>query len=86
METKITINEAKKDKDYFPSLFANKDNTIIIFADARTSDKTFSGIVIHTTQQTKMGTLGVYSTGWTYQQFQRLPKGSSVTLEILQEN
>lgn len=32
METKITINEPQKERDYFPSLFTNKDNTIIIFA------------------------------------------------------
>lgn len=86
METKLIIDEVKKDRDYFPSLFTNKDTSIVILADGRTSDKTFSGMVIHTVSETKKGTLGVYSTGWTYVQFTRLTKGTKVTLNIIQED
>jgi hypothetical protein len=86
METKLVIDELKKERDYFPSVFANKDHTIVILADGRTSDKTFSGMVIHTTQETKKGTLGVYSAGWTYQQFSRLVKGTKLTLNMVQED
>lgn len=86
METTIQIETPKKDKDYFPSLFANKDQTIIVFADSRTSEKTFSGIVVHSSNQGKNAALGTHSTGWTYLQFTRLPKGSKLTLTILQED
>lgn len=86
METKLIIDEVKKERDYFPSLFANKDYSIVILADGRTSDKTFSGMVIHTVNETKKGTLGVYSTGWTYQQFSRLTKGTKISLNMVQED
>lgn len=86
METTLIIDEATKEKDYFPSLFTNKDKSIIILADGRVTDKTFSGMVIHTTNQTSKGTLAVYSTGWTYAQFTRLTKGSKITLTINQHD
>lgn len=86
METSIQIETPKKERDYFPSTFTNKDNTIIILADSRTSDKTFSGMIIHSSNQGKNAVLGTYSTGWTYAQFSRLPKGSKVTLNITQED
>lgn len=85
METKIQIHTETEQKDFFPALFANKDNSIIIFADAKTSDKTFSGLIIHSTNAGKNGTLGMYSTGWTYAQFTRLPKGSVIKLTITQK-
>ena len=44
METNLKISEPEKNKDYFPCLFTNKNNTIVILAEERTSDKTFSGI------------------------------------------
>ncbi len=86
METQLIIDEVKKERDYFPCLFSNKDNSIIILADSKTGDKTFSGMVIHTNNETKKGTLSVYSTGWTYTQFTRLPKGTKITLNITQED
>lgn len=85
MNTRVEIIEPIKDRDYFPSIFANKDNTIIILADKRITDKTFSGMVIHSENMTKNATLGLYSTGWTYAQFTRLKKGSSVKINITQE-
>ena len=86
METNLTIENPKKERDYFPSVFSNKDNTIIILADERTSDKTFSGMIIHSSGSSKKTVLGNYSTGWTYAQFTRLPKGSNLKLGITQEN
>ncbi len=86
METKVTIESPKKDRDYFPSTFTNKDETIVVLADGRTSDRTFSGMIIHSTNQTKNGALGTYSSGWTYAQFSRLPKGSKISLTIVQED
>lgn len=86
MKTEITINEKEINKDYFPSLFSNKDKTIIILADARTAKTTFSGMVIHSINETKKGIFGTYSTGWTYQQFTRLAKGSEIILKINQED
>lgn len=86
METQVKIENAKKDKDYFPSIFANKDGSIVILADGRTSDRTFSGMIIHSSSGAKNATIGVYSTGWTYAQFNRLPKGSNVVLTIKQED
>ncbi len=86
MNTEAVIDECKETKDYFPALFVNKDNSIIILADERTSDKTFSGMIIHSTNHAKMCHLGSYSTGWTYQQFRRLPKHSKVTIDIEQND
>jgi hypothetical protein len=86
METKISIEEPSKERDYFPCVFANKDKTIVILAEGRTSDKTFSGMIIHSSNLGKNSSLGVYSTGWTYAQFSRLPKGSKLSLNITQED
>jgi hypothetical protein len=87
METAIKINEANQVKDYFPSIFVNKDNTIVILADEKTSEKTFSGMIIHITgDKGKSMNLGLYSTGWTYTQFQRLPKYSEINLTIKQND
>lgn len=86
MKTEIVIKEEKKERDYFPSLFRNKDNSVIILADGRVSAKTFSGMVIHCTNDAKKMTLGTYSTGWTYEQFTRLPKGSEITMNLIQED
>ena len=85
MESKLILNEVLKERDYFPSLFVNKDKTIIILASERTGDKTFAGSVIHSNNESKKGVLGIYSTGWTYEQFERLTKGSKVTIELIQE-
>ena len=85
METNISIEEPAKVRDYFPSLFANKDQSIIILADDRTATKTFSGMIIHVSgTNNKKAVLGTYSTGWTYLQFTRLPKGSLVELGMEQ--
>ena len=87
METRVEIKEKKTVDDYFPCLFANGSKTVIILADSRTSEKTFSGMVIHTEKtSSKTSPLGIYSTGWTYDQYKRLPKGSELTLHITQEN
>ena len=87
METKIEIKEANTTKDYFPALFANKDKSIIILADDRTSDRTFSGMIIHITgDKGKTAQLGCYSSGWTYVQFTRLAKNSFVNLTITQND
>lgn len=86
METKAIIEECKEQKDFFPALFANKDNSIIILAEERTSDKTFSGMIIHSENNGKTFHLGAYNTGWTYQQFRRLPKYSKVNIEITQND
>lgn len=86
METTIQIESPKKERDFFPSLFTNKDNSIIILAESRTSDKTFSGMIVHSSNQTKSAVLGTYSTGWTYAQFSRMVKGTKITLNITQED
>lgn len=87
MNTLIEIKEKKRVDDYFPSIFTNSSNSVVILADGRTSDKTFSGMVVHAGKDAaKKYALGIYSTGWTYEQFKRLPKGSEVTLVITQEN
>lgn len=87
METTIEIKETGQVKDFFPCLFANKDRSIIILADERTSDKTFSGMIIHVTgEKGKAAALGKYESGWTYAQFSRLPKYSSITLTIKQND
>ena len=87
METIVEIKEKKNVDDYFPCVFTNSSKNIIILADARTSEKTFSGMIIHAGKDTaKKTALGTYSTGWTYEQFKRLPKGTELTLMITQEN
>lgn len=86
MESKIIIEEAKVEQDYFPSLFANKDKSIVILATSRTGDKTFEGVIIHSANKTNKGTLGLLSSTWSYEQFKRLPKGSKIMLELIQEN
>jgi hypothetical protein len=86
METAILIESPIRERDYFPSIFTNKDNTIVILADSRTSDKTFSGMIVHSANQSKNAVLGTYSTGWTYSQFNRIPKGSKISLSINQED
>jgi hypothetical protein len=86
METTIQIETPKKERDFFPSLFSNKDNSIIILADSRTSDKTFSGMIVHSSNQTKTAILSTYSTGWTYAQFSRMAKGTKISLNITQED
>lgn len=87
MQTIIEIKERKVVDDYFPCLFANSGKTVVILADSRTSEKTFSGMVIYADKQAaKKNVLGTYSSGWTYEQFKRLPKGSEITLCITQDN
>lgn len=87
METTIEIKKRKVVDDYFPCLFANGSESVVILADGRTSEKTFSGMVIHSDKSAaKKSALGTYSTGWTYEQFKRLPKGSEVTILITQDN
>jgi hypothetical protein len=87
MEVIIEIKEKKVRDDYFPCLFANNNKSVVILADGRTSEKTFSGMVIYAAgDDRKRTTLGTYSTGWAYSQFTRLPKGSEITLCITQEN
>lgn len=85
MKTEIKINESNVIKDYFPSLFTNKDNTIVILADDRQSDKTFSGMIIHSGNNPK-ATVGMYSTGWTYSQFKRISKGSKLDITLTQDD
>lgn len=85
MKTQIQITEPKKERDYFPCLFANSNQTIVILADGRTSDRTFSGMVI-SSDQDKKNVVGTYGTNWTYQQFSRLPKGTNVIIGITQED
>ena len=87
MEILIEIKEKKVKDDYFPCLFANNDRSIVILADERTSEKTFSGMVIYTGKEfKKKASIGQYSTGWTYEQFKRLPKGTEITLYLTQDN
>jgi len=84
MKTQLTINEPQKVSDYFPCLFTNANQTIVILADGRTGDRTFSGMIISSNNNDKKTLVGTYSTGWTYQQFSRLPKGSNVIIGITQ--
>jgi hypothetical protein len=87
METIIKIKKTNDVKDFFPALFSNKDNTIVILADERTSEKTFSGMIVHIEgDKGKSVNLGVYSTSWTYTQFSRLPKYSEINLTIVQND
>ena len=86
MESKIVIEEGKVIQDYFPSLFVNKDKSIVILATARTGEKTFEGVIIHSNNNNSKAILGMLSSTWTYEQFKRLPKGSKIMLEIIQEN
>ena len=87
METIIKIKKTNEVKDFFPAVFSNKDNTIIILADERTSDKTFSGMIVYIEgDKGKSIGLGTYSTSWTYTQFSRLPKHSEINLNIVQND
>lgn len=86
MKTSIQIDTQKKEKDYFPSLFSNKDNSVVILAESRTSDKSFSGMIIHSSNNIPKNIVGTYSTGWTYSQFTRLAKGTKITLNFEQED
>lgn len=87
MDTKIEIKEASVNNDYFPAIFTNKDKSIVILADTRTSKATFSGMIIHVTgDKGKQTVLGTYSSSWTYAQFRRLEKNSSITLTITQND
>lgn len=84
MDSKIKIEEPTQENDYFPSLFTNKDNTVIILADGRTGDKSFSGMIIHSENKTDKTLIGKYSTGWTYAQFRRFKKRTSIDLNLIQ--
>lgn len=87
MQTKLKIQKASEVKDFFPAVFANKDSSIIILADQRTSDKTFSGMIVHIDGDKGKGiSTGAYSTSWTYIQFSRLPKHSEVNLTFIQND
>ena len=86
MKVTADIEECKKVNDYFPSIFTNKDNTIVILADARTSQNTFSGMILSSHNNSKGCTVGTYGTSWTYTQFHRLPKNSIIKLEIEQND
>lgn len=86
MKSEVIIEELKTDKDYFPALFANKDRSIIILANERVSEKTFAGVIISiNNDKGSKVKLGTYSNGWTYVQFQRLPKGSVINLKLIQD-
>lgn len=84
MKTDIKITEPDKVDDYFPCLFANKDNSVIILADERVNDRCFSGMVIYSKGNTTKTIVGKYNSGWTYTQFKRLKKRSEVELTIIQ--
>lgn len=86
MNVKIEVNESKEVKDFFPCIFTNKDKSIIILADGRTSDNTFSGMIISSTSKAKGCDTGTYGTGWTYTQFKRLPKYSTIHIDIEQND
>lgn len=86
MKTELSISEAVKKADYFPSLFANKNRSVIVLADSRTGERTFSGMIIHSDGANKKCCIGMYSTGWTYEQFSRLPKGTNVIIGITQDD
>ena len=83
MKTELELNEKLNENDYYPSLFTNEYKSIIILANERVGDKTFSGMIIHSNNS---GKIGLYATGWTYQQFKRIPKGSEVKIKIIQED
>lgn len=84
MKAQITINEPVKEKDYFPCLFTNESKKVIILADGRTSERTFSGMVIYTEDGAK-NAIGTYSSNWSYNAYKRLPKGTNVVIGITQE-
>jgi len=84
MKTKITINQPNLETDYFPCLFSNKDNTVVILADNRINDRCFSGMVIYSKGTTSKTLVGKYSTSWTYAQFKRLPKRTDIVLNVTQ--
>lgn len=84
MKSQASVIKKEEEKDYYPSLFMNKDGSIIILANERTSEKTFSGMIIHSDGNTAKTVLGVYSTGWTYVQFKRMPKGSTANIILTQ--
>lgn len=86
MEATIEIKEERIERDYFPCLFADKSRNVVILADARTSERTFSGMVIYADKNAEKKAIGKYSTGWTYASYERLPKGSMVQINLLQEN
>lgn len=86
MEAEVKITEKTRVNDYYPSLFANKNRSVIILADARVTDRTFGGMVIYSKGDNKKMLLGTYSSGWTFEQFERLSKGTIVELSITQEN
>ena len=86
METKASITEPSTERDFVPALFANKDRSVVILADNRTGEKTFSGMVIHADgNAAKRYAVGTYSASWTYEQFKRLPRGSQIAITIIQE-
>ena len=73
METTVSINKPADKRDYFPALFTNKDNSIIVLRDESITDTTFSGMIIYSKGNNKKQLLGTYSNGWTHAQFSRLP-------------
>ncbi len=84
METTAEVVKGNPDKDYFPSIFMNKDGTIIVLATTNTGDKTFAGTIIHSEGKTAKTVIGTYSEGWTYTQFKRLPRGSIIQIQLIQ--
>lgn len=85
MKTVVEIDSPEVERDYFPCIFTNKNTSIIILAEEKTSDRTFSGMIIHSDSNNKKASLGTYSTSWTYAQFKRIPLGSKLSLDITQE-
>ena len=77
MRTEITITEPRLNPDYFPCIMSNKSRSIFILADARTSERTFSGMVIHAEKGGK-NAVGKYSINWEYSAYERLPKGTNI--------
>jgi len=85
METKATITSPKNERDYFPALFSNKDNSIIILAEEKISDTLFSGMIIHSEGNNKKMLIGTSSSGWTRTQFKRLEENTIINLELKQQ-
>lgn len=77
IETKIKeVNEGEK----FPALYSTNDRGSIILAKRLINNKTFEGVAVH-----PKSAFGEYSLSWSLDKYNRMGKGSELTIKFIQE-
>lgn len=77
IETKIKeVNTGET----FPALYSSENRETIILVKKMMSDGKLEGVVLHPKQ-----TFGEYSMAWSSTKYQRMGRGSELTIKFMQE-